>query len=107
MRCIRTDRYKYIRNFETAFAVEVPADIQAGPIFRSDPSRYSRDRSSITELYDLETDPLEMTNLAGRPEVAKIERELSGRLWSWMRETSDPLLNGPVGSPRYRQAIEP
>ena len=73
---IRTDRYKYIRNFETAFAVEVPADIQAGPIFRSDPSRYSRDRSSITELYDLETDPLEMTNLAGRPEVAKIEREL-------------------------------
>jgi len=107
MRCVRTHRYKLIRNFESAFAVEVPADIQVGPIFRSDPSRYSRDRTSIVELYDLESDPLEVTNLAGRSEVADVERELSARLSSWMRETNDPLLNGPVPSPRYRKALEP
>jgi hypothetical protein len=30
----------------------------------------------VIELYDLETDPAELDNLAGRPEVAKVEREL-------------------------------
>ena len=106
MRCVRTERHKYIRNFESAFAIEVPGDIQAGPIFRADPSRYSRDRPSIVELYDLEADPLEQRNLAGTREVAEVEKRLSAELWRWMRETDDPLLEGPVPSPRYRQAIE-
>ncbi|HKC19582.1 MAG TPA: sulfatase [Candidatus Dormibacteraeota bacterium] len=105
MRCIRTDRYKFIRNFESAFAVEVPADVQAGPIFRSNPPRYSRDRPNLIELYDLDGDPLEMTNLAGRPEVAMEEKELSERLWRWMRDTNDPLLEGPIPSPYYRRAM--
>jgi N-sulfoglucosamine sulfohydrolase len=107
MRCVRTQRHKLIRNFEQSFAVEVPADIQAGPIFRSDPTRYSRDRPSVLELYDLQDDPLEMDNLAGREQVAALERELTDRLWSWMRETNDPLLDGPISSPYYRSAVEP
>jgi N-sulfoglucosamine sulfohydrolase len=106
MRCVRDGRHKYIRNFESAFAVEVPADIQAGPIFRADPPRYSRDRPSVVELYDLEADPLETQNLAGRPDVAAIEKELGDRLWLWMRETKDPLLDGPIPSPKYRSAME-
>jgi arylsulfatase A-like enzyme len=105
MRCLRTRRHKYIHNFESAFAVEVPADIQAGPIFRSDPLRYSRDRPSLVELYDLEADPFEMNNLAGRPELSSVEEQLSERLLSWMRETSDPLLEGPIPSPYYRRAM--
>ncbi len=107
MRCIRTHRYKYIRNFETGFAVEVPGDIQLSPIFRADPSRYSTDRASVVELYDLEADPLEQRNLAGTPGVSAVEQRLSAQLWSWMRETDDPLLKGPVPSPRYRQAMQP
>jgi N-sulfoglucosamine sulfohydrolase len=106
MRCVRTQRHKLIRNFEQSFAVEVPGDIQAGPIFRSDPTRYSRDRPSVVELYDLQTDPLEMENLSGRMELASVERELNDRLWSWMRETKDPLLDGPIPSPYYRSAME-
>jgi len=106
MRCIRTRRHKFIRNFESAFLVEVPGDIQAGPIFRADPTRYSTDRPSFVELYDLETDPLEQRNLAGTQEVAEIEEHLSGELWRWMRETDDPLLKGPVPSPRYRLAMQ-
>ena len=105
MRCIRTRRHKLIRNFETAFAVEVPADIQASPIFRADPTRYSKDRPSAVELYDLEADPLEQRNLAATKETAEIEERLSGELWRWMRETDDPLLRGPVQSPRYRLAM--
>jgi N-sulfoglucosamine sulfohydrolase len=106
MRSVRTERHKLIRNFESAFAVEVPADIQAGPIFRSDPARYSRDRPSQVELYDLEADPFEMNNLAGRAEVASVAQELDERLREWMRETGDPLLNGPIASPTYRRAID-
>jgi N-sulfoglucosamine sulfohydrolase len=106
MRGVRTRRHKYIRNFESAFAVEVPGDIQAGPIFRSNPTLYSADRPSVVELYDLEEDPLEQRNLAGRQEVADVERELGTELWRWMRETKDPLLSGPVPSPHYRLAIQ-
>ncbi len=106
MRCIRTRTHKLIRNFETAFLVEVPGDIQAGPIFRADPTPYSTDRPSVVELYDLEADPLERRNLAGTKEVAELEEQLSVELWRWMRETDDPLLKGPVPSPRYRQAME-
>ena len=105
MRCIRTRTHKFIRNFEAAFAVEVPGDIQRGPIFRADPSRYSADRASLTELYDLQTDPLEQHNLAGDPALAAVERQLDSQLWVWMRETKDPLLMGPVPSPRYTQAM--
>jgi arylsulfatase A-like enzyme len=107
MRCVRTRRHKYIRNFETGFAVEVPADIQQGPIFRANPSRYSTDRPNVVELYDLEADLLEENNVAGSPSLKVIEEELSAQLWNWMQATDDPLLNGPVASPRYRQAMQP
>jgi N-sulfoglucosamine sulfohydrolase len=106
MRCIRTRTHKFIRNFETAFAVEVPADIQRSPIFQADPSRYSADRLALTELYDLEADPLEERNLSGTMEVREVERRLNEVLWRWMEETEDPLLKGPVPSPRYRAAMQ-
>jgi choline-sulfatase len=38
-------------------------------------------------LYDLEVDPDEMTNLAGRAEHASLVSELTGRLAGHMRET--------------------
>lgn len=106
MRCIRTDRYKFIRNFESAFGIEVPGDIQRGPIFRAHPDLYSTDRPRTVELYDLEADPLEQHNIAGDRATHSIEQEMSERLRDWMRETNDPLLNGPIASPRYRLAIE-
>jgi len=106
MRCIRTRHHKYIRNFETAFAVEVPGDIQQGAIYRADPSRYSADRVSVVEVYDLDADPLEERNLVGRPAIQAVEQRLSTELRSWMRETGDPLLDGPIASPRYRLALQ-
>jgi arylsulfatase A-like enzyme len=105
MRCIRTGTHKHIRNFETAFRVEVPGDIQLGAVFRADPGRYSTDRPAVTELYDLTADPLEEHDLADSMEATDVERELQGRLWQWMSETEDPLLRGPVSSPRYRAAM--
>ena len=105
MRAIRTDRHKYIRNFETTFLVEGAGDIQLGPLYRTELQRYVSTTHPEVELYDLDADPLEQRNLAGQPEVAEVERELDVRLWRWMEETDDPLLHGPVSSPAYRRAI--
>ncbi len=105
MRAIRTAGHKFVRNFETGFLVEVPGDVQAGAIFRAAPERYVTTLHPDTELYDLATDPLEARNLAGQPAAADIERDLDGRLWRWMEETGDPLLDGPISSPVYRRAM--
>lgn len=105
MRTIRTERYTFIRNFETCFAVEGPSDIQLGDLYRTELQRYVTTTHPEIELYDRATDPWEERNLAGLPDLADIERELDTRLWRWMEETGDPLLNGPVPSPAYRRAM--
>ena len=105
MRCVRTGKHKLIRNFEAGFAVEVPGDIQQGAIFRANPGRYSTDRPATVELYDLEADPWEQRNLADDPGMKDVTERLSEALWAWMHETDDPLLHGPVPSPRYRPAM--
>jgi N-sulfoglucosamine sulfohydrolase len=104
MRAVRTKRHKLIRNFEAGFAIEVPADVQRGDVFRAHPELYSTDRSAQIELYDLEEDPLEQRNAAGAPHLAQVQADLDDRLWSWMRATEDPLLLGPVASPRFTRA---
>ncbi len=45
------------------------------------------------ELYDLEADPFEFTNLADDPEHAETFARLKEQLLSWRRQTNDPLLN--------------
>lgn len=49
------------------------------------------------ELYDRRADPRETTNLAGRPELAEVERSLKDRMFLWLFETSDvvPLRRDP------------
>lgn len=104
-RCVRTERHKLIVNFSSA------------PDFM-DPSQSWRPRSTAraphagqgayhkpVELYDLSTDPIELTNLADDPAYADVRRELLGRLYSWMAETKDPLLEGAVTSPLHRRAV--
>lgn len=104
MRAIRSERFKYIRNRETAFAVEVPADVEPGAIFRSHVERYHGSQHPPAELYDLDADPLEQHNLSGDPHYREIERRLGAQLRTWMVETGDPLLSGPIASPAARQA---
>jgi hypothetical protein len=56
-------------------------------------------------LFDLRLDPAEAQNLvAERPDVAD---ELRERLDAWMRETEDPLLDGPVPAPEGAEVNDP
>jgi arylsulfatase A-like enzyme len=87
MRAIRTQRFKYIRNFE--LRPDFPP--LSGPSFKGE--------RVPAELYDLEADPTEMNNLVGKSEFAEIERDLDARLTRWMEETDDPILKGPVPAP--------
>ena len=45
----------------------------------------------MVELYDLQNDPMEMTNLAGHTALADIEQTLQHALESWMVQEHDFL----------------
>ncbi|MDD3925460.1 MAG: sulfatase [bacterium] len=104
IRCVRSDRYKYIVNFEFNLVYDAPTDIIRGDIYRAAPLFYTQHRPMF-ELYDLDEDPWELDNLAGKSGYEQVEGDLKGRLFRWMRETDDPLLKGPVSSIYYEEAI--
>jgi N-sulfoglucosamine sulfohydrolase len=105
MRAIRTDQYKYIRNFTPLpFLFEVPNDVIKSDsmkgfleIFGED--KYNEPRPE-EELYDLKADPLERMNLAANPEFTDIKQKLQTQLEKWMQSTNDPVLKGPVPAPK-------
>ena len=54
------------------------------------------DHRPYEELYSLEEDPHEQTNLADNDEYESVRTELEDELFEWMKRTDDPLLDGPV-----------
>jgi arylsulfatase A-like enzyme len=104
IRSVRSDRFKLIINFEVDTRINVPDDIREGLIYPVMIQELTGHRSHI-ELYDLESDPGEVTNLAGEPEFDDIEGELKHQLLAWMQRTGDPMLFGPVASPFYSKVI--
>lgn len=90
MRCIRTERFKYIHNFTAGWLYQTPLDIKmslSGKVMEA-----SRQKPRpMTELYDLKRDPNEFNNLSGKPEYEEIEADLNARLETWMEETGDLL----------------
>ncbi len=95
-RAVRSNRHKLIRHFEVGREYPVPVDL-------SNPQR-SQPRA-FAQLFDMEKDPLEQNNLADDPALADVRRELETRLWSWLDEVNDPILEGPVRPPFYESAI--
>lgn len=100
IRCLRTPRYKYIRNFAERPQLVMPSDVYNSPTRRS-----MTDDEAIwgprppEELYDLQADPHEMRDLALDEEHAAVRSQLCRRLADWMYQTGDPLLDGPVPRP--------
>ena len=98
-RCVRTQRYKYIRRFDQRDAPVLP-NCDAGEAKRCwvDAGWTRRDPASEA-LYDTIFDPNEADNRAADPALADVLAELRGRLDRWMAQTDDPLLHGPVPTP--------
>ena len=106
-RAVRTRRYKLIRYFEPGRTVEFPTDTvpQRVAEHTERPKRKGGARP-VVQLFDLKQDPRERNDLARSPEHAQIVRDLSDRLWRWMQEVGDPILQGPLVTPYYEKAME-
>jgi arylsulfatase A-like enzyme len=92
-RAIRTDRHKLIRHFRPAGGTGHGTAEDLVPEARRDPQRPTH-----LELYDLTEDPHEFHNLADDPAAAPMLRELDGRLWDFLLDHDDFIVNEPVGS---------
>ncbi|MBD3244202.1 MAG: sulfatase-like hydrolase/transferase [Chitinivibrionales bacterium] len=102
MRCVRTERYKYIRYFDDDMDGIVKPNIDDGHSkqFLLRNGLLDRPHDPREMLYDLYDDPTERVNLAGEPSYAAVRDDLAARLEQWMRHTNDPLLEGPVPKPQ-------
>jgi N-sulfoglucosamine sulfohydrolase len=99
-RCVRTDRYKYVRRFDGEYTREVGPNTDDGPSKRFLVERGFLERERPREaLYDLYYDPGEQDNLADDPAHRDVREAMAGRLEAWMERTDDPLLAGPVSKP--------
>jgi N-sulfoglucosamine sulfohydrolase len=98
-RAVRTQRHKYIRRFGDR-ALPVLANTDDGPSKDLLLARGWGERPiPFEQLYDVALDPNEAHNLIDDPAYADVRRDLTQRLERWMRETGDPLLDGPVAPP--------
>lgn len=105
IRCVRTSRYKYIFNFESVRPENYPLDIFNNPVMLENRAALGKSPDRFDELYDLEADPLETKNLANDPGHQTIRTALARDLAKWMTDTADPLLDGPVATPRYNEKV--
>jgi arylsulfatase A-like enzyme len=105
MRAVRTDAHKLILNLTKSPGVEVPLDILMGTPFPALSRALGQEHVPV-ELYDLKADPWERRNLAGKPELAEVERELKTSLLEWMTETEDPILHGAITPPFQVRALQ-
>ncbi len=100
-RSARSERYRYIRNFDNQFPLTPPADAVRSLTFQA--MRRLRDAGKLSpeqttcfiqprpaeELYDNERDPYELHNLANDPEYAEVLQQMRQVLTDWQRETDD------------------
>ena len=103
IRCVRTRKYKYIRNFYP----EKPYDMSETYMLMMHPTlpvlRHWHRQGKLNEaqakwmasgrpeeeLYDLEKDPWETRNVADDPAYAEPLKQLRGKLNAWIEETGD------------------
>jgi len=103
IRCVRTKRYKYIRNFHpelpyTQFngykkhqypvltllqILQKEGKLTPAQVHFMAPTRPAE------EFYDLKNDPFEIHNLAKDPSVGDVVHDLRIKLEGWIKETSD------------------
>lgn len=99
-RVMRTDRYKLILNLAHQLPYPFASDLYASATWqatlRNQQTHYGKRRVSDYlfrpryELYDLRSDPDELTNLAESPEHQAVFRQMSDALKEYQKRTRDP-----------------
>ena len=100
VRSVRGERYKLIRNLnhKVPFTNAATKDTQdKKPVYRSwlAAGGESKQRAlayqhrPAVELYDLESDPFELNNLAGNAELRDVRERLDKELDAWMKQQGD------------------
>jgi N-sulfoglucosamine sulfohydrolase len=105
------DRINPLSGMGAVIALDASAPVKNGaiynvvnPDFYSDTNRFFGATADVIrtayetyrhppefELYDLQNDPYERSNLAGNPEYAQIFQTLEAELKAWQGKTSDPF----------------
>lgn len=103
IRCVRDKRWKLIRNFmpekpytqknhykDTSYpALQVMRQLHAEGQLAGPTAQWMASSRPEFELYDLEADPHEVSNLAGEEEHAPTLERLRGALETWIEESND------------------
>jgi N-sulfoglucosamine sulfohydrolase len=106
-RAVRTERWKYIRRFDD-YPQPVLANVDDGESKDVLVAAGWGERVVPRErLFDLILDPAEGNNLVDDVTCGGVLAEMRERLERWMRETEDPLLDGPVPPPPGAVVNEP
>lgn len=107
-RAVRTERYKYIRNYSdiTYGLDQNNHDQWAHELSELENQPWKRPRVP-EELYDLKNDPNEQNNLIKSRKHKKILEKLKTMLENHMRETDDPYLGEPFTHDYEASAYEP
>lgn len=98
IRAIRTTTAKYIRNFVDAAQLPLSLDLEQSETRKGMGDAHLRPRPS-EELYRLDTDPWELSNVAADPASAELRAELAAALDARLRASHDPILSGPIPAP--------
>jgi arylsulfatase A-like enzyme len=99
IRALRTNRFKLIRNFHPGTGLQVAADILQSSTTKTMRDIMRKHPRPEYELYDLQDDPRERTNIVGREDITEIECQLKMQLDAWLNRTNDPVLKGVVPAP--------
>jgi arylsulfatase A-like enzyme len=91
IRAVRTKDFSFIENYAERPGLLLPLDIADSPSARSlDTEQIGRPRPRH-ELYDLRSDPDELTNLADDPTYAEVRDRLQRTLDDWRSVTDDVI----------------
>lgn len=102
IRAVRSDRFRYIRNYKMDRALYQPQYrdgyatfvtlrklLASGMLSPLQASYFDADNRPKEELYDLNSDPHQTTNLATKPEFQSVLREHRQHLEHWEKATDD------------------
>lgn len=106
-RCIRTQRWKYIRRYDSRDRRVLPNCDESSSKSLLLEHGWLEQHGEQEMLFDLILDPGEAHNLIAEPSNIEVLQEMRGRLDVWMRKTQDPILHGPIPAPEGAIVTDP